>query len=144
MTRFKKALREYIRENGISQEYIAERIGTSQQAVSDFINSDRNPQRRTREKYFEVLEGFKDYFVQENNTRVQVYGNDPIKELEAEESFKEYNTIRSEYEITDERLLFKLGLDFATNYEKLLKYEWVKNVFEIEVLKERLRQQNDE
>jgi len=59
---FKEILREYIEFKGLSQSEIAEIIGDSQQAVSDFLNKSGNPQKKTREKYFEKLVGFKDYY----------------------------------------------------------------------------------
>lgn len=90
---FKEILRLYLKESGISQEDVASQIGDTQQAISDFLNNDGNPQRKTREKYFEKLKGFKAYFedfdknllqenrLQENNSLNEPsnnYNNDPF------------------------------------------------------------------
>ena len=64
---FRELLVKYMEINGISQMDLSKKIGTSQQSVSDFLTSEGNPQKRTREKYFKNLLGFEDFYVQ--NTR---------------------------------------------------------------------------
>ena len=59
---FKTILRQFIDEMGISQEVISIQIGDSQQAVSDFLKKEGKPQDKTKKKYFEKLEGFKEYY----------------------------------------------------------------------------------
>lgn len=63
---FKELLREYIKIKGLSQIELANLIGDSQQAISDFLKKDGNPQRKTREKYFQTLQGFEEFYL--NNT----------------------------------------------------------------------------
>ena len=59
---FKTLLREFIEKESISQDVIALQIGDSQQAVSDFLKKDGKPQEKTRRKYLEKLEGFREYY----------------------------------------------------------------------------------
>tara|TARA_R110002167_G_scaffold81296_6_gene222709 strand:- start:2281 stop:2841 length:561 start_codon:yes stop_codon:yes gene_type:complete len=59
---FKKKLRDYLKIKGVSQYELAELVGDTQQAVSDFLSNDGNPQKKTREKYFENLEGFREFY----------------------------------------------------------------------------------
>lgn len=74
---FKEALRNFIKEEGISQEDIAAMTGDTQQAVSDFIISDANPQKRTRLKYFKILKGFEGYYSRFKQSKSQVNEDSP-------------------------------------------------------------------
>ena len=46
----------------MTQVELAEIIGDSQQAISDFLKKDGNPQKKTKEKYFDKLEGFYEFY----------------------------------------------------------------------------------
>ncbi|MBS3993166.1 MAG: helix-turn-helix transcriptional regulator [Bacteroidetes bacterium] len=61
---FKETLRKYIEIKNITQSELASMVGDTQQAVSDFLNKEGNPQKKTREKYFEKLVGFENYYKQ--------------------------------------------------------------------------------
>lgn len=65
---FKEVLRKYIEFKGISQSELALTIGDTQQAISDFLKKEGNPQKKTRDKYFKKLVGFEDYY--KHNTSI--------------------------------------------------------------------------
>ncbi|MGG5486297.1 hypothetical protein [Gaetbulibacter sp. PBL-D1] len=80
---FKELLREYIDFKGFSQTEIAEIVGDSQQAVSDFLSKDGNPHKKTREKYFTKLVGFKEFYNEKtskntNDIANNLYVNEPL------------------------------------------------------------------
>jgi integrase len=74
---------------GITQSELASFVGDTQQAVSDFLNKDANPQSKTRDKYFKKLVGFEDYY-KHNTSYNQV--NDPTLLLYIK--FVAYNFLR--------------------------------------------------
>ncbi|MGY5351638.1 helix-turn-helix domain-containing protein [Wenyingzhuangia sp. IMCC45533] len=59
---FREILNNYLKTKGISQSELASLTGDSQQAISDFLNKKGNPQKKTREKFFNSLHGFKEYY----------------------------------------------------------------------------------
>lgn len=69
MKNFKDILRNYMEIKAITQNELAEILGESQQSVSDFLKKDGNPQKKTKDKYFEKLSGFKVFF--ENTSKKQ-------------------------------------------------------------------------
>lgn len=62
MSNFKEILRKYLEIKEINQNELSEIIGDSQQAISEFLKKDGRVQTKTREKYFERLVGFKEYY----------------------------------------------------------------------------------
>lgn len=64
---FKETLKEYLTIKGISQKELAELLGDSQQAISDFLSKKSNPRKKTREKYFNKLVGFEDFYKQKTS-----------------------------------------------------------------------------
>lgn len=68
---FKEILREYLDIRGFSQDEVAEMVGDTQQAVSNFVNSDGKPHKNSREKYLEKLEGFNEFYNNHNTTLKQ-------------------------------------------------------------------------
>ena len=66
---FKDSLRKYLYINNISQLDLSNKIGDSQQAISDFLKKDGTPQAKTRLKYFENLVGFKEFYEKQEKTR---------------------------------------------------------------------------
>jgi predicted transcriptional regulator len=59
---FKEILRNYLIYKGISQDDLASLLNVTQQAVSDFLTKGGNPQKKTREMYFEKVDGFLEYY----------------------------------------------------------------------------------
>jgi len=59
---FKELLLEYMNLKGLTQIEVSELLGDTQQAISDFLSKKSNPQKKTKEKYFENLTGFEDFY----------------------------------------------------------------------------------
>jgi transcriptional regulator with XRE-family HTH domain len=91
---FKQVLRKYIEIKGITQSELASIIGDSQQAVSDFLTKEGNPHKKTRNKYFEKLVGFENFYKQ----------NIIIDEVNDNEI--EYNTPKAAIKIKDDEIVF--------------------------------------
>lgn len=82
---FKQLLRKYIELHGLHQNDLSKLTGDSQQAISDFLKNNSTPQKKTREKYFEKIEGFKDFYLL-NTSKTQ--------SLEHDELYLEYKGIK--------------------------------------------------
>ncbi len=59
---FKELLKKYLKLKGINQLELANITGDTQQSISEFLNNKSNPQKKTKEKFFSKLEGFKDFY----------------------------------------------------------------------------------
>ncbi|WP_299681058.1 helix-turn-helix transcriptional regulator [uncultured Tenacibaculum sp.] len=71
---FKEILRKYITLKGLTQNDIANIIGDSPQAVSDFLSKQGNPRSKTKEKYFKI-EGFEEFFKKEESNLIYSQNN---------------------------------------------------------------------
>jgi len=65
---FKEKLRKYLYINNISQLDLSIKTGDTQQAVSDFLKKEGTPHAKTRKKYFDSIDGFKDYYDNKEKT----------------------------------------------------------------------------
>ncbi|CAL2107476.1 conserved hypothetical protein [Tenacibaculum sp. 190524A02b] len=87
---FKDILRKYLEIKGISQIELSKIVGDTQQAISDFLSKDGNPQRKTREKYFDKLEGFLEFYNETSKKQdklaftINAQKNENLKEKELE------------------------------------------------------------
>lgn len=85
---FKTLLKEYMKIKGISQSELADLVGDSQQAISDFLLKDGNPQKKTREKYFLKLEGFREFYDQDGITSKKQETVNAMTEADKEDIIK--------------------------------------------------------
>ncbi len=69
---FKEKLRNYLIDNEITQTELSEIIGDSQQAISDFLKKEGNPQRKTKEKYFTKLIGFEEFYNKKTSIKQEI------------------------------------------------------------------------
>ncbi|WP_299116855.1 hypothetical protein [uncultured Winogradskyella sp.] len=73
---------------------------------------------------------------------VSNYSN--FDDLSLEENSKAYEAEKEQYKVKDYKELLDLGLKVVANYEELKKLDIVKNLFKIDILEERIRQQEEE
>ena len=62
MSDFRQLFSQFIQQKGISQGEVAERMGTTQQAVSQLLMSDKNVRPSTKGKIYRAFPEFRDIY----------------------------------------------------------------------------------
>lgn len=89
---FQSIVLEFINSKGLNQNEIAEKLGISQQSVSDFLNRTTKVRASTKKKYFDSIEGLEEFYKHKQSSSQDKDNNDAFANNSYLDEYKKYSS----------------------------------------------------